>query len=244
MDELNLEPLEPLEPLETAEQKENKEPQVVAPIPKRWNYQRWILPGGIVLAVLFVIGIYLMVAPAPDKLIAQVFRFDITLIPDTARVTMSISNKQEKQTVIEQLYPVFFGKENSGIDARSIEGSTIEGESLPLTLKPGETRTLKINFSIEKKNLDQYADKLKDSIHMVVLETGPLPGQLEGFLGLGWRVVDAEGNNYTNIVRLAYYVLTPTPPGFADATMLARSWTLSEDPFELCTREGIKKEGE
>jgi hypothetical protein len=240
MDELKL---EPLEPLENAEHKENQVVTPPAPIVKRWNVRRWFLPAGIVLFILFVFGIYLLIAPASDKLVAQVFRFEIRHKPDTARVVMSIANRQEKQAIIVQLYPVLFEKENIGLSSRSIEGATIESVSLPLVLNPNEVRTLIIIFSIEKKDLDQYAGGIKDSSHIVIFKNGTLSGQSEGFLGLGWKVVDADGNNYTNTARLAYYILTPTPPGFKDSTVLTRSWTLSDDPFELCTQEGIMKEG-
>jgi hypothetical protein len=232
MDELNMGPLEPLD------LQEPKEGQTVTTGIQRWNFRRLILPAGIVLGILLAVGIYLLVAPASEKLIAQVFRFDI---PDPAMVVISISNKQNQQAIIVQLYPVFFGKEHSGLYSRSIEGATIEGTSLPLVLNPGEVRVLKIHFTVEKKDLDQYADRLKDSSHIVVFQDGPPPGQLEGHLGLGWRVVDADGKNYTNTARLAYYVLTPSPPGFADPTSLTRSWTLSDEPFELCTQEDIVK---
>jgi hypothetical protein len=241
MDELKL---ESLEPLEKAEHKENQVATPPAPVVKRWNVRRWFLPAGIVLLILFVFGIYLLIAPASDKLVAQVFRFEIRHKPDTARVVMSIANRQEKQAIIVQLYPVLFGNENFGLSSRSIECATIESVSLPFVLNPDEVRTLKINFSIEKKELDKCADKLKDSSHIVIFQNGPLPRQLEGFLGLGWRVVDGDGNNYTNTARLAYYILTPTPLGFKDSTALSRSWILSDDPFELCTQEDIMKEGE
>jgi len=237
MDELNLEPLEPLE------LPEPKEKQVVASGTQRWNLRRLILPVGIVLGILLAVGIYLLVAPASEKLVAQVFRFEISTTPNPAIVVISISNKQEQQAIIAELYPVFFAKKYSSLYAGSIE-STIEGTSLPLVLNPGEVRVLKIHFSITKKDLDQYADQLRDSSHIVVFQNGPPAGQLEGFLGLGWKVVDADGKNYMNTARLAYYVLTPSPPGFADPTCLTRSWTLSDEPFELCTQEEIVKEGD
>jgi hypothetical protein len=245
VDELNsgpVDPLEPLEPLEIIEIPEQTEKQVETSGTKQWNFRRWILPAGIVLLILAAIGIYFLVAPEPDKIIAHVLRFDIAHSPDTSRVLMSISNRQEKQAIILEMYPVFFGKDDSEMISKSIEGLTTRGVSLPLVLNPGEVRTLKISFLIEKKDLDRYAGRLKDSSHVVVFQNGPLPGQLEGFLGLGWRVVDADGSKYTNTQRLAYYVLIPSPPGFTDTTTLARSWTLSEDPFELCTIEGIIKE--
>jgi hypothetical protein len=241
MDELNLEPLEPPEP---------KEKQVVASGMQRWNSWRFILPAGIVLGFLFALGVYQLVAPdaeklvapAPVKLVAQVFSFGIIPAPDTSIAVISISNKQERQTIIVQLYPVFFGKKSSPIYSRSIE-STIEGISLPLVLNPGEVRVLKLHYSIGKKDLDEYADQLRDSSHMAVFQNGPPPGQLEGFLGLGWRVVDADGKNYTNVARLAYYVLIPSPKGFADPTSLYHSWILSDESFELCTQIDIVKKG-
>ncbi len=235
MDELNLEPLEPFE----VQEPEVK--QVAAPVKPPRNFRRLILPAGIVLGILLAVGIYFLVAPEPDKLIAQVFRFDISVTPDTAKVVMSISNKQDKQAIIVKLYPLFYGKENSEIVARSIEGSTIDSTTLPLVLNPGEVRILKIKFSIQKKDLDLYADKLKDSSHIVVFQKGPPPGQLEGTLGLGWSVVDADGGNFTNLARIASYILTPTPPGFADSTALTHYWIVSDDPFELCTNEDIVK---
>lgn len=230
MDELNL---EPLKPLESSEPKEN---QVEPSGTQRWNYKRLIIPAGILLSILLAALIYLIVAPAPEKIIAQVFRYDIVTTPDTARVVLSISNKEDKRSTIVQLYPVIFGREHAPVYSRSIERATIEEIKLPLALNPGEVRVLKINFFIKKKDLDECADKLKDSSHIVVFQNGPPPGQLEGFLGLGWLVVDGEGRNYTNTARLAYYVLTPTPPGFADPTALTRSWILSDEPFELCTQ--------
>ena len=108
-------------------------------------------------------------------------------------------------------------------------------------MNPGEERVIKIKFSIDKSNLDLYADKLKDSSHIVASQNGALPGQLEGSLGLGWTVTDANGEVYTNLARLASYILTPTPPEFADRTALTHSWLLSDEPFELCTNEGIAK---
>ena len=72
------------------------------------------------------------------------------------------------------MYPVFFGKEYSSLYARSIEKSTIEGVILPLIMNPGEVRMLKIHFSIEKSNLDNYADKLKDSSHIIIFKDGHL----------------------------------------------------------------------
>lgn len=139
------------------------------------------------------------------------------------------------------MYPVFFGKEYSSLYARSIEKSTIEGVILPLIMNPGEVRMLKIHFSIEKSNLDNYADKLKDSSHIIIFKDGPPPGQLQGSLGLGWKVVDADGENYTNTGRIVSYILTPTPVGFADRTALTHYWIISDEPFELCTNEGIVK---
>ena len=251
MDDLNLEPLESLEapepekvPEKESEKGAEKVPEkvpVVAPGTQPWNFKRLILPAGIVIAILLAVGIYLLVAPETEKLIAEVLRFDVLLKPDTATVVMSISNKQEKQASITKLYPLFFGKENSGISTRSIEGSTIEGAVLPLVLYPGEVRALKIKFSIVKKDLDLYADKLKDSSHIIVFKNGPPPGQLEGTLGLGWSVTDADGKDYTSLARIAFFILTPTPPGFADSTALTHYWTITDDPFELCTNEDIVK---
>jgi hypothetical protein len=162
-----------------------------------------ILPAGIVMGILLAVGIYLLVAPAPEKLVAQVFRFEISTTPNPAIVVISISNKQEQQAIIAALYPVFFGKKYSSLYARSIE-STIEGTSLPLVLNPGEVRVLKIHFSITKKDLDQYDDQLWDSSHIVVFRNGPPAGQLEGFLGLGWKVAVADGKNYTNISHIMF----------------------------------------
>ena len=236
MDELKLEPLEPLD------LQEPKNGKVVVSGMQRWNFRRLILPIGLLLGILLVIVTYLLVAPESGKLTAQVFRFDILHTPETAMAVVSISNKQDKQSIIVQVYPVIFGKEYSGLYARSIEGAIIEGTSFPLVLNPGEVRVLKINFPIQKKDLDLYADKLKDSSHIITFRDGPPPGQLQGFLGLGWRVVDADGKNYTNTARIASYILTPTPPEFADPTALTHSWIISDDPFELCTQEGIVKE--
>ncbi|MCX6120698.1 MAG: hypothetical protein NTX44_03670 [Ignavibacteriales bacterium] len=235
MDDLNLEPLEPFE----VQEPEAK--QVAAPVKPPRNFRRLIFPAGIVLGIFLAFGIYLLVAPEPEKLIAQVFKFDISVTPDKAKVVMSISNKQDKQAIIAKLYPLFYGKENSGIVARSIEGSTIDSTTLPLVLNPGEVRILKIKFSIQKKDLDLYADKLKDSSHIVVFKNGPPPGQLEGTLGLGWSVVDTDGKEYTNFAQFASYILTPTPKGFADSTALTHYWIISDDPFELCTNEDIVK---
>ncbi len=251
MDELNIEPLEPLdgqEPEKVPEKAPEKEPEkvpekapVVASGIQPWNFKRLILPAGIVIAILLAVGIYLLVAPEPEKLIAEVLRFDVLLKPDTATVVISISNKQEKQASITKLYPLFFGKENSGISTRSIEGSTIEGAVLPLVLYPGEVRALKIKFSIVKKDLDLYADKLKDSSHTIVSQNGPPSGQLEGTLGLGWSVKDADGKDYTSLARIASFILTPTPAGSADRTVLTHYRIISDDLFELCTNEDIVK---
>jgi hypothetical protein len=230
MDESKLEPLEPLDI------QEPKEGQAVSSGIQRWNLKRLILPAGIVLGILLIAVIYLLISPVSEKLVAQIFRFDI---PKPSMIVISISNKQERQAIIAEMYPVFFGKENSGIYTKSIEGSTIEGISLPLVLNPEEVRVLKIHFKVTKKELDQYADQLKDSSHIVISKNGPLPGQLEGNLGLSWKVADADGKKYTNTARLAYYILTPNPPGFADSTSLTRSWVLSDEPFELCTQEDI-----
>ena len=121
--------LTPLEPLDIQDPK----PGLVAAAgsPKK-NFKRWILPAGIVMGILLAVGIYLLVGPASEKLIAQVLKFDIATRPDTARVVLSISNKQDSQVIIVKLYPLFYGKEYAGIFARSIEGSTIEGVTLPL----------------------------------------------------------------------------------------------------------------
>jgi hypothetical protein len=235
MDELKIEPLEPFE----VQEPEKK--QVDVPGKPPWNFRRFILPAGIVLGILLAVGIYLLVAPDSEKLIAQVFKFDISVTPDTSTVVMSISNKQDKQAIIAKLYPLFYGKENSGIVARSIEGSTIEGTTLPLVLDPGEVRTLKIKFLVEKKDLDRYAGTLKDSSHIVVFQNGAPPGQLEGTLGLGWSVVDADGKNYSNQAQITSFILTPTPPRFADRTTLAHYWIIADDPFELCTNEDSVK---
>jgi hypothetical protein len=202
------------------------------------DLRRLIIPAGIVIGILIAVGIYLLVAPDSEKLVAQALKFDI---PNPGLAVISISNKQGQQSIIAEMYPVFFGKKYSSTYAKSIN-ATIEGTKLPLILNPGEVRVLKIHFSIEKKDLDQYADQLMDSTHIVVFQNGPPPGQLEGFVGLGWRVVDADGQNYTNTARLAYYVLTPSPHGFADPTSLTRSGLISDDPFELCKQENIATE--
>jgi hypothetical protein len=252
VDDLNL---EELQPLENAEQKEvpaqtttPDSPEVPvaqpAPVTPQWNLRRLIIPGGIGLAILLVTGLYLLLAPAPNKLLAQVSRFDVALKPNMTKVVMSITNKDEKPATIFHLYPVFFGKEHSGIYTRTIEGAKIEGGSLPLILNPSEERTINIIFSIEKKDLDQFADVIKDSSHIVVSQNGTPGGQLEGFLGLSWKVVDADGKEYSNTEHLAYYVLMPTPSGFKDPTALTRSWTLSDEPFELCSHENVVKESE
>lgn len=235
MDELKLEPLEPLEV------SESKSKQGDASGIQTWNFRRLILPAGIVLGILLIVGIYLLVAPASEKIMAQVFSYGISIPPKTATVVMSITNKQDKQAIIVKLYPLIYGKEHSEIYARSIEGSTIEEITLPLVLNPSEVRVLKIKYSIEKKLLDQYACILKDSSHIQVFKDGPPPGQLEGTLGLGWSVVDADGKNYTNLARITSYILTPTPAGFTDPTALAHYWIISDEPFELCTNEGIVK---
>jgi hypothetical protein len=235
MDELKLEPLEPLE-IQEPNAKQGDASGI-----EPWNFRRLILPAGIVLGILLAVGLYLLIAPASEKLMAEVFKFGISITPDTATVVMSISNKQNKQAIIVKLYPLIYGKEHSGIYARSIEGSTIEGTTLPLVMDPGEVRLLKIKYSIEKKDLDQYAGILKDSSHIVVFQNGTPPGQLEGTLGLGWDVVDSDGENYTNIARVTSYILAPTPPGFGDSTALAHYWIISDEPFELCMNEGIMK---
>jgi hypothetical protein len=54
-------------------------------------------------------------------------------------------------------------------------------------------------------------------------------------------VVDADGKDYTNLARITSYILTPTPPGFADHTALTHYWIISDEPFELCTNEDIVK---
>jgi hypothetical protein len=235
MDELKLEPLEPFEV------QEPKAKQADASGIQPWNLKRLILPAGIVLGIFLVVGIYLLFAPASEKIMAQVFNYGISITPDVATIVMSISNKQDKQAVIVTLYPLIYGREHSGMYARSIEGSTIEGITLPLVLNPGEVRMLKIKYSIEKKYLDQNAGELKDSSHIVNFQNGPPPGQLEGTLGLGWRVVDADGKDYTNLARVTSYILTPTPSGFSDPTSLTHYWIISDEPFELCTNEGIVK---
>lgn len=232
MDELNLEPLEPLESAKPGDKR------IMPSRPRRWNSPRLMIPAGIVLVILVAIGIYLMVDPAPDppKLIAQVFEYLIVHTPDTARVVMSISNKQDKQAVIVKIYPVYFGKDRSQFYSRSIEERTMEGADLPLVMNPGEVRVLKINFLIRKKDLDEYAGRIKDSAHVRVYADPPAPGQVEGYLGLGWQVVDADGKNFTNDQHIAYYVLKPAPPGFGETTLLDHSWFVSQEPFELCTQ--------
>jgi hypothetical protein len=172
---------------------------------------------------------------------AQVFQFDILPAPDTGKAVMSITNRQDKQVIITKLYPVLFGKEHAAIYSRSIEGSTIQGVILPLVMNPGEVRVIKIVFSIRKEELIEYADKIKDSSYIAVYAGGPLPGQCQGTLGLGWHVVDADGEKYTNTSRTVFYNLAPTPPGFPDPIVLDHWWMVSEEPFELCTNEGIVK---
>ena len=230
LNELKLEPLEPLEP------QESKVSQVGA---RRWNFRQFILTAGVVLVIILAVWIFLPSASEPEKLAAQVFQFGVVPAPNQTAMDVSISNREDDQTIIVQLYPVYLGKEHSGIYARSIDGSRIEGTTLPIVLRPGEVRVLKILFTAEKTDLDEYADKLKDSSLITLFKDGPLPGQLHGYIGLGWRVMDAEGENYMNVKRLAYYVLKPAPPGSLDPTYLDYSSILSEEPFELCTNGRI-----
>jgi hypothetical protein len=238
MDDLKLEPLESLETAEpSAQQSDTSNIQ-------SWNLRRLILPTALMLGIIFAIGLYLLFAPESEKIMAQVFSYEISIAPKISTVVVSITNKQDKQAIIEKMYPIIYGNEYSDIHARSIEGSTIEGTALPLILNPGEIRILRIKYSVEKSYLDQFAGKLKDSSHIIVFKNGPPAGQLEGTLGLGWSVVDADGENYANFDRITSYILTPTPPGFADRTALTHYWIISGEPFELCTNEGIVIKGE
>lgn len=235
MDELKLEPLEPFEvpePMANQGGASGKQP---------WNFRRLILPAALVLGILLIIGIYLLVSPASEKIMAQVFQFDILPAPDTGKAVLSITNRQDKQVIITKLYPVLFGKEHAAMYSRSIEGSTIKGVTLPLVINPGEVRVIKIVFSIRKEELIEYADNIKDSNHIAAYAGGPLRGQRQGTIGLGLHVVDADGENYTNTLRTVYYNLAPTPPGFPDPIALDHRWMVSEEPFEFCTNEDIVK---
>jgi hypothetical protein len=98
---------------------------------------------------------------------------------------------------------------------------------------------VKIFFSIDREILFATAGAIKDSSHITSWENGPPQDQRQGTLGLGWQVVDADGENFRQMMKIIHYNISPTPPDFPDPETMDHWWIISEKPFEMCEQETI-----
>jgi hypothetical protein len=131
--------------------------------------------------------------------------------------------------------PVYYKRKSNDSISRPIN-AVIEGKTLPLGIDPEDVNAIKIKFHINKRELAAHCEPIQDSSRIVVSQNGLANNQLEGYLGLSWRVLDSDSNSFSNHIRLVYLVLAPSVEGSEESLSLVKSELILTDPFELCTQ--------
>jgi hypothetical protein len=231
MDEINMEPEENLEPLEDVDvQKE----QPASPIPPQiTRVKKLIIPGSIAISVLLIVIMYFIFFASSGKIIAQAT--SLNAAGDPAVLVISITNKEEEQVGIRDLSLVFYKRGSPGSLSKSIN-TMIQGKTLPFTIDPEDVNVIKMNFHIDIGELAAHCDSIQDSSRIVVSPNGLSKNQLEGYLGLSWKVTDSDDNSFNNHTRLIYFVIAPSTEGSAESLAIVKSELIMTEPFELCTQ--------